>query len=248
MPVVERQQQQDGQLRILHWNIHSWRDASDASNLQAITDLVRETDPHVVSLVEVNEPWGMPDSLHEVAARTGYAWIFAPSFEFGDQSPAGGFGNALLTKLPILAVQQWQLLWPATLYDGTEPSEARSVVFVKLGFAQLSVWFGSTHLPRSDAQARMNALQRLTTLTQRLDSPWLLCGDFNTPALSWLDTTSSVVMCPELAQPTYPAHEPVELIDYCVASPGLLVEGNVVPVGGSDHLPVVVCARLTGGV
>jgi endonuclease/exonuclease/phosphatase family metal-dependent hydrolase len=155
--IAERDHQQDGQLRILHWNIHSWRDASDASNLQAITDLVRETDPHVVSLVEVNEPWGMPDSLHEVAARTGYAWIFAPSFEFGDQSPAGGFGNALLTKLPILAVQQWQLLWPATLYDGTEPSEARSVVFAKLGFAQLSVWFGSTHLPRSDAQARMNA-------------------------------------------------------------------------------------------
>lgn len=98
-------QQQGERLRILHWNIHSWCDASNASNLDAITDLVGETGPHVVSLVEVDEPWGMPDSLNELAHRMGYAWIFAPSFEFGCQTPgcqtpAGGFGNALLTRLP----------------------------------------------------------------------------------------------------------------------------------------------------
>ena len=248
MSVAERDQQQDGQLRILHWNIHSWRDASDAPNLEAIINLMHEIDPHVVSLVEVNEPWGMPNTLNELASRMGCAWIFVPSFEFGDQTPAGGFGNALLTKLPILAVQQWQLLWPSKLYDGTEQSEARSVVFGKLGFAQSPVWFGSTHLPRSDAQARTNALHRLTALTQKLDGHWLVCGDFNTPASSWLGSDRSVVVYPEPAQATYPAHEPVELIDYCVASPGLLVEGKVLPARGSDHLPVVVFARVVDGV
>ncbi|HET9257587.1 MAG TPA: endonuclease/exonuclease/phosphatase family protein [Pseudonocardiaceae bacterium] len=247
MTTAEQDQQEDGHLRILHWNIHSWRDPSGSSNLDAIAGLVRQADPHVVSLVEVDEPWGMPDALQELAARTGYAWVFVPSFEFGDQAPAGGFGNALLTTLPILAVQQWQLLWPAKRYDGTEPSEARSVVFAKLGFAHSSVWCGGTHLPRSDARARMNALHRLTSLTQKLDSPWLLCGDFNTPAESWIDRNSSVVVCPEPARPTYPAHEPVEPIDYCVASPGLQVEGEVLEVGGSDHLPVVFWARATGG-
>ena len=88
---------------------------SGAANLATIADLVSETDPHVVSLVEVDEPWGMSDSLRELAERVGYSWIFTPSFEFGHQKPAGGFGNALLTKLPILAVQHWQLLWPAAL-------------------------------------------------------------------------------------------------------------------------------------
>lgn len=246
MSIAERNHQQGDQLRILHWNIHSWRDASGVSNLDAIIDLVSKTDPQMVSFVEVDEPWGMPDSLHEVANRMGYAWIFAPSFEFGDQAPAGGFGNALLTKLPIMAVQHWQLLWPAKLYDGTEASEARSVVFAKLGFAQLSIWLGSTHLPRSDAQARTNALRRLTELTRKLDGHWLLCGDFNTPAESWLDRTRSVVVCPEPAQPTYPAHEPVEPIDYCVASSGLLVQATVVPVEGSDHLPLLVTVRTCG--
>jgi endonuclease/exonuclease/phosphatase family metal-dependent hydrolase len=142
MAVAEQDQQQDDQLRLLHWNIHSWRDASGTSNLEAIADLVGEIDPHVVSLVEVDEPWGMSDSLNELAARIGYAWIFAPSFEFGEQASAGGFGNALLTKLPILAVQHWQLLWPSRLYDGTEPSEPRSVLVAKLGFLQSALWFG----------------------------------------------------------------------------------------------------------
>jgi endonuclease/exonuclease/phosphatase family metal-dependent hydrolase len=236
--------QQDNPLKVLHWNIHSWRDASGAPNLETIADLVRETEPHVVSLVEVDEPWGTPDTLRELATQIGYTWIFVPCFEFGDQPPKGGFGNALLTTLPILAVQQWQLRWPPTQYDGTEPSEARSVVFAKLEFEHSSVWCGSTHLPRSDAQARTNAVHRLMALTRKLDNHWLLCGDFNTPAESWLDSDRSVLVCPEPPQPTYPAHEPVEPIDYCVASPGLRVEGEVLEVGGSDHLPVVTWVRI----
>lgn len=237
MAVAEQDQRQDDQLRILHWNIHSWRDASGAANLGAIADLVSEVDPHVVSLVEVDEPWGMSDTLNEIANRVGYSWIFAPTFEFGHEAPSGGFGNALLTKLPILAVQHRQLLWPPQLYNGTEPSEPRSVVFAKLRCLQSSLWFGSTHLPRSDAQARANALDRLMTLTWKLDGHWLLCGDFNTPASSWLDSDRSVVVCPEPVQPTYPASEPAEPIDYCVGSPGLVVEGEVLRVEGSDHLP-----------
>jgi endonuclease/exonuclease/phosphatase family metal-dependent hydrolase len=87
-------------------------------------------------------------------------------------------------------------------------------------------------------------LDRVMTLTQKLDGHWLVCGDFNTPASSWLDSDRSVVVCPEPAQPTYPADDPVEPIDYCVASSGLLVDGKVLRGGGSDHLPVVVYARV----
>jgi endonuclease/exonuclease/phosphatase family metal-dependent hydrolase len=120
------------QLRVLHWNIHSWRDADGGSNLEAVSDLIRHTTPHVVSLTEVDERWGAAARLQELAARNGYLWLFTPSFVFGGDAPAGGFGNALLTTLPILAVQQWQLLWPPRLYDGTEPTEPRSATLAKL--------------------------------------------------------------------------------------------------------------------
>src|ERR1019366_8793421 len=49
--------------RILHWNIHSWQDPAGAPNAEAVTALIRDTRPHVVSLGEVNEPWGAPDTL-----------------------------------------------------------------------------------------------------------------------------------------------------------------------------------------
>lgn len=109
---------------------------------------------------------------------------------------------------------------------------------------QSSLWFGSTHLPRRDSQARTNALRQLMTLTQKLDGRWLVCGDFNTSASSWLANERSVVVCPKSAQPTYPAGKPIESIDYCLASPDLSVEGKVLPVGGLDHLPLVAYARV----
>jgi endonuclease/exonuclease/phosphatase family metal-dependent hydrolase len=103
----------------------------DESNVDAVVDLVRATEPHVVSLVEVDEQWDGPSVLDDLANRVGYASVFAPAFEHGTDTPRGGFGNALLSKLPIRAVRQRQLTWPTTVFDGTEPSEPRAVVFLR---------------------------------------------------------------------------------------------------------------------
>jgi endonuclease/exonuclease/phosphatase family metal-dependent hydrolase len=236
-----------GQLRVLHWNIHSWRDADYGSNLEAVGDVIGRTAPHVVSLTEVDERWGTAACLRELADRNGYSWLFAPSFEFGDGRPAGGFGNALLTTLPILAVQQWQLLWPPRLYDGTEPSEPRSATFARLEFLSEPLWIGTTHMPRADSQARADALERLVALTRGLSDRWLVCGDFNTPAASWLGDGHSFAVCPDPPKATYPASQPAEPIDYCIASPGIRLNAEVLSALGSDHLPQIVIARLEGG-
>ena len=55
MAPLSRDQDQTERLRVLHWNIHSWRDESGGSNLECVVDLMRAIDPHVVSLVEVDE-------------------------------------------------------------------------------------------------------------------------------------------------------------------------------------------------
>lgn len=233
----------DGELRVLHWNIHSWLDTAGASNLDSVIEVVRETTPHVVSLVEVDEAWGNASRIEAVAEQCGYSSIFAPVLEYGEDEPRGGFGNALLTRLPISAVRQRQLVWPSTIYDGSEPSESRSVTFTRLG----EVWVGTTHLPRSDADARAAALRRLRTIVGDLDGKWLLCGDFNTSASSWLGSADPVSVVPSPAQPTYPTGEPVEAIDYCVASPTLALNAKVLDIGGSDHLAVLFEARATDG-
>lgn len=242
--MISPPQDQADELRVLHWNIHSWRDDAGAFNLESVVHLVRATDSQVVSLVEVNESWGHPSVLDEVANRCGYASIFVPAFEFGTDSSTGGFGNALLSKLPILAVQQRQLVWPPRLYDGGEPSEQRSVVFAKFQTATGPVWIGSTHLPRSEADTRTDAAQRLAAMTQELTDQWLLVGDFNMPASVWLDAHPSLRAYPTSGEPTYPTKHPVEPIDYCVAPQILPVRVEVLSEAGSDHLPILVSCRL----
>lgn len=228
------------ELRILHWNIHSWRDDRSRSNVEAVAGLVQATDPHVVSLVEVDESWGdHPSLLDELTARTGHASIFVPTFEFGHDDPVGGFGNALLSKLPIQAVRQRQLVWPPRIYDGTEPSEPRSVLLVKVEAPPDMIWIGSAHLPRTDQSARTAALRRLTTIAHELAEPWLLVGDFNIPATEWPDQ-QSLRPYPTSHQPTYPAHDPVEAIDYCVAPDRLHIKVDILTAPGSDHLPILV--------
>ncbi len=64
-------------------------------------------------------------------------------------------------------------------------------------------------------EARTDA-RRIAALTDGLTEPWLICGDFNTAASSWPGHDRAVVVSP--AKPTYPAGEPAEPTDYCIAS------------------------------
>lgn len=220
--------------------MHSWRDAAGQPNIEAVAGLITDLDPDVVSLVEVSEPWAAPASLPALARRAGYSWIFFPTIELGRDAPAHGYGNALLTRLPVLAVQQWQLTWPPVVYDGTEPSESRSVALVRVSLPTAAVWAGSTHLPASRRRARAAALRRLTELTQKLDTPWVICGDFNTAPSQWIRPGQPVVVGPDPAQPTYPASRPRKPIDYCIASPGVSLNAQALQTAGSDHLPLLV--------
>jgi endonuclease/exonuclease/phosphatase family metal-dependent hydrolase len=267
----------DRDLSILHWNVHSWRDASGRPNLDAVIGLVTRHNPDVVSLVEVDEPWAAPNSVSALARRTGYSWIFIPAVEQGragrgQAEPGGaepggaepggaergragpggagagrGYGNALLTRRPVLAVQQWRLTWPATVYNGTERSEARTVVLARVqAGAGTAVWVGSTHLPSGDAGARAAALEQLTAAAAELDRPWVICGDFNTGPRTWIKPGQPVVVAPRPAWPTFPARFPVKALDYCIASPGVRLRARPLLASGSDHLPLLARCRFTG--
>lgn len=220
-------------MKVLHWNVHMWTDAAGADNRQAVADLIAQESPDVVSLVEVDEPWGRPDQLAAMAERLGYRWLFVPAFEYRGE---GGFGNALLVRPEIRAMQQWQLLSPR-LYDGTEPSEPRAVVLAQVDVNGTPCWVGSVHLPRGDDAMHAEAAGRLLELLGRLDSPWLVCGNFNREPSAWL--TAPFACTPDPAVPTYPSSSPSEAIDYCVLS-GLTARSRVHRSDASDHHAVVV--------
>lgn len=218
-------------MNFLHWNVHSWRDANGTESFEPITELIAALNPDVVSLVEVDEPWGRPARLQSLAEQLGYGWVFCPAFEY---RMAGGFGNALLSRTTIRACQQWQLLSPR-VYDGTEPTEPRAAVMALVDTERSPLWLGSTHLPRRDSDERQSAAVRLGRLLGGLSEPWAVCGDFNQPVWDWPEG-SGVAPCPPV--PTHPAHLPVEALDYVVFR-GCAVMAEAVAADASDHLPIV---------
>lgn len=220
-------------MRVLHWNIHMWRDAGGQDNLSDVTELIRRADPDIVSLVEVHERWGIPDQLKTVADQLGYAWVFAPAFEYRGKS---AFGNALLLRTPMQAVQQWQLLTPR-VYEGTEPSEPRAAVMARIGTNSGAVWIGSTHFPRADAEMRSEASGYLLQALDGIREPWIVCGDFNQPPARWVPAALSAA--PDPAVPTAPSNAPTECIDYCLLSGDLVANAEVLESQASDHLPMV---------
>lgn len=224
-------------MRILHWNIHSWKDADGAPNREAVAALIRRTAPDVVSLTEVNEPWGAPRTLTDVASESGYSWIFVPSIEYGTDPSARGYGNALLTRIPVTAVQQLTVHAHPHGYDGSEPSETRSVILARL--SGTAAWVGSTHFPASHHSSRKAAARRLRQLTLQLSAPWIICGDFNAPPGKLFDGLSDIRVFPPHAEPTFPTRRPRTAIDYVLASDGVEMTAEVLRVPGSDHLPLL---------
>jgi endonuclease/exonuclease/phosphatase family metal-dependent hydrolase len=231
---------------MLHWNIHSWRDDRKRPNRQAVEELIRRTGPDVVSLTEVSTPWGEPGPLADLAGRVGYRWVFVPTLEFRGTPATEGYGNALLTRRPILGVQQWRVHSPER-YAGSEPTEPRTVTLARVDVGGTPVWVGSTHLPASQAGDRAVALRRLAGQLKGLEAPWLVCGDFNTPARTWRDDLPhGVTVAPRWRRATFPARRPVRAIDYGLASPSLRTRGRVLRSHGSDHRAIWVSAGWGG--
>ena len=230
---------------MLHWNIHSWRDDRKQPNHQAVAELIGRTRPDVVSLTEVSTPWGEPGPVADLAEQTGYRWIFVPALEHRGSPATEGYGNALLTRLPILGVQQWRVHSPDR-YTGTEPTEPRTVALAQVDAGGTPVWVGSTHLPASQADDRAVALRRLAGQLAGLATPWLVCGDFNTRVSTWRDDLPGGVTVAPRRRPTFPARHPVRAIDYGLASPGVRARSRVLHFRGSDHRAIFVTAAWNG--
>jgi endonuclease/exonuclease/phosphatase family metal-dependent hydrolase len=231
-------------LNVVHWNVHGWVDpATGGSNAAEVESLLHDVSPDVVSLVEVDEAWGEPSRVMSVADRCGYFAAFPPVFEYGRPTgPVGGFGNAVLSRLPIEVVLHRQLTWPDSVYQGSEPTERRGVVLVRVTTEGGRLWFGSTHLPAGDADARTSGVHRLADVLIGLAEPWVVAGDFNAEPSTWPDVSAMARV--GVLPATRLFDDRGMAIDYAVASPDLHIAVQALERHGSDHLPVSVTVRL----
>jgi len=175
-------------IRVLTYNIHGWLTADGQPNLNLLTEVIAATGADIIGLNEVYYPRVMAGdarpALEALATRLGMHFVFGPCLRWPvqDHMPADAYGNALLSRWPIIAnaahhltpkeEDQQQLLAQKEqrgLLEGRIllPSNETLTVYV-------------THLDHTDEAARSLQLRVARQwLGRDRNRPHLVIGDFN---------------------------------------------------------------------
>jgi endonuclease/exonuclease/phosphatase family metal-dependent hydrolase len=170
-------------MKMLTYNIHGWRGADPGRelSLDLLTRVISDAGADVVGLNEVVHPYpvgGVP-ALSQLAAQLGMFWAFGPALS-AEESPHGfPYGNALLSRWPVLAHAAHRL--PA----GTG-EERRGLLEARIllpGDRSFTVYV--THLDHRSEALRLAQWTAATAwLGRERGRPHLLMGDFNALAAS----------------------------------------------------------------
>ncbi len=229
-------------LRVMTYNIHHGEGLDGKVDLLRIAQLIQREGADIVALQEVDKGVARTarrDFPAELAALTGMACVFSNNFAF----QGGEYGNAVLTRFPVLRVAN-------TPYQMLREGEQRGLMQLVLEVHGRELVFMNTHIDYrpDDAERMLNVGEIETRLKQYAGRPIILSGDFNTTPDSRVcrrlnekfdDTWARVGQGDGF---TIPAEQPAKRIDYIwIAKDKSLVPLKVwVPRSdASDHLPVV---------
>ncbi len=172
-------------MRIVTFNIHGWRTADDEPNWQQVAAVLRATGADVIGLNEVYHPLREAEGadshsptplLERVADALGMYSIFGPCLRWPatDEMPEKSYGNALLSRWPIIASAAHHLT-PVPEKEQRGLLEGRILLPDGRNF---TVYV--THLDHTDEATRLIQLRALRSWTVRdRNRPHVLLGDFN---------------------------------------------------------------------
>ena len=206
---------------------------------ERIAAVICELDADVVALQEVESHHGDLEVLELLAERSGMRALAGPTM----LRPVGDYGNALLTRLPVLELQRLDLSVP-----GREPRGALDALLEAPG-GPLQVI--ATHLGLRPAERRQQIQTLLSVLDPGVPGPTALMGDLNEWFMWGRPLRRLHAHFGETPGPrTFPAHRPLFALDRIWVKPlrclqGIAVHDSPLARQASDHLPLV--ARLEMG-
>ena len=162
------------------------------------------------------------------------AYYFAPAFNVPNGGP---YGNALLTKFPILDAKTIPIPVPDVEYYCEPRCILKAVLNVKRPVSVFVTHFG---LKPPEAE---NASQTVVSSLASTSTPKILMGDFNlTPESPVLDPiritmadTADVFTSPKLS---YPSDAPTQKIDFVFVSEDFeIISADIPAIVASDHRP-----------
>lgn len=163
-------------MKVLTYNIHGWRALDDRSNLDLLASVIAESGADLVGLNEVFHPAATPagPALAVLAQRLGMSYAFGPTVSAEPQPAHPPYGNALLSRWPILAFAAHHLP-PMTTYGQRGLLEARVLLPTGKPFTLYI-----THLDhRAEALRLEQWAAAQTWLVRDRGRPHLVIGDFN---------------------------------------------------------------------
>ncbi len=232
-------------LTVMTWNIHTAVNADGNVDLTTIADEIERRGPDVVLLQEVGRGWpiaGQVDQAEWLARRLEMDMTWASAAD--DQ-----FGNAILTRLPVLDVAILRLPF------GEGPQYRSAVrVLVDTGAGWTS-WLVDAHLQNGDeASTRQDQIVALLDAWGG-DAPTVLGGDLNMQPTednvtllsdAGLVSAQDAVGDPAASTARDPEF-PGDRVDWIWVSPDLTPSAfAIVASTASDHLPLVVSVTRAG--
>jgi endonuclease/exonuclease/phosphatase family metal-dependent hydrolase len=233
-----------GRLRIASYNIHECVGTDGRRDPERIATVLREIDADVIGLQEVDaRPGGPTDGMQMqyLAAALGHHGVAGPTLRRID----GEYGNALLTRWPVLDVRHVDL----TVYR----REPRAALDVDLDVNGVTVRTIVTHLGLLPGERRTQVRRLLDRLGDGRADLVILCGDMNEwfavgRPLRWLHArlgrTAGIA--------TFPAVLPVFALDRIWVNPHtalshLAAHASAAARRASDHLPMIADIRIGSG-
>ncbi len=231
-------------LRILSYNIHHCEGVDGKLDVARIAKIIQQVEPDIVALQEVDRHTRRSQGIDqpaELARMLAMQYVFEKNIDH----EGGQYGNAILSRLPILKQQNHRL-------PSVGGSEQRGVLDVELNTPMGIVRLLATHLDhRQDDRERIESMRTINRLAnEQPELPTILAGDLNAVPESnvlklaneqWSITNSSPLF-------TIPVKTPTRQIDYVLTFPAGRWETKQTRVldepVASDHRPIMAVVDL----
>lgn len=229
-------------VRVMQYNLHGGFDTGGHLDLEALALTIEEQHPDIVGLQEVSRGWvinGSADMLLWLSHRLQMPYAYGPTI-------GGVWGNAILSRYPILSVEE-HVLPPADLLLG----RGFVVAHVDVGNGQiLQVIDTHLHQVTADHAIRLEQAKVLLAYWNGAERT-VITGDFNAtpdePAAAAMAQAGLLDVCvlagiaPCFSNAdSHPVLAMDKQIDYIWLSPDLQASDVILPVSSaSDHLPIV---------
>lgn len=224
------------------YNICSGRNLEGVRDLGFAAAVIRQYQPDFVTLNEVRshtQDIGPVNQAQELGKRTGYYPVFGRSIDI----LGGEYGNALLTRLPLLEQEVIHIPDPEPAGEGFY--EHRSILRAVLLAGDRTITVLCTHFGLMEDEQTL-AVQTVLNTLKTETNPVLLMGDLNlTPEAETLAPIRSALCdtSPDGLPRTFPSDKPEIKIDYILHTPHFICESLISPdTQCSDHRPLM--ARL----